>query len=209
MAAAPHLFLDIDNVVRAQSLKYGYEQTHTVKELIPIELVHPAMRPRKPSVGSDGELPDWVARRRKPETHAKFSTFCKVSPRLFADIMALGVDVTMLTSWLEFDSVDTFFEVVYPSFVYGKLTHPDRDFSDPLGAIPAEWKFEELCRALEAHPRPFIWADDDEVPIWGPKVEERYPHLPKLLIAPTVDIGLTPFHMTLMREFVAEHGDAA
>lgn len=204
MTAAIRMFLDIDSVVRALHLKYGYEQTHTLVERIPINLVHPAIRPRKLSVGSDGELPEWVARRRKPETHAKFTSYLKVSPRLFADIMALGVDVTMLTSWLEHDSVDSFFELVYPSFVYDKLTHPGRDFSDPLGAIPAEWKFNELCRSLDADPRPFIWADDDEVPIWGAKVEERYPHLPKLLVAPLHDIGLTAFHMELMREFAAE-----
>lgn len=206
---APHLFLDIDEVVRAVYLKYGFEKTISVVERIPIEQVHPAIRPRKLTVGAGGELPEWVARRRKPETHAKFVSYCKVSPKLFADIMSLGVDVTMLTSWLEFDSVDAFFEAAYPDFVYGKLTHPGRDFTDPMGAIPAEWKYEELCRALDADPRPFIWADDDEVPIWGAKVEERYPHLPKLLLAPKRDIGLTPFHMTLMRDFVAKHGSTA
>lgn len=209
MSAAVRLFLDIDEVVRAVHLGYGYEQWRTVKERIPVELVHPAIRPRRLSSGSDGELPDWVARRRTPKTHVEFNSHCRVSPNLFADIMALGVDVTMLTSWLEFDSVDTFFETVFPAFEYDKLTHPGRDFADPLGAIPAEWKFDELCRSLDADPRPFIWADDDEVPIWGGKVDERYPNLPKLLLAPKRDIGLTRFHMTLMREFINEHGGAA
>lgn len=207
MTTAPHMFLDVDEVVRASSLKYGHEQKRVVIERIPAELVHPAMHPKAAHIGSAGELPDWVARRRrKPVTHVKFQTNCRVSPRLFADIMALGVDVTMLTSWLEHDSVDAFFAECYPDFVYGKLDFPGRDHSDPLGAVPADWKYLELCRALDADPRPFIWADDDEVPIWSAKVEERYPHLPKLLIAPLQDIGLTPFHMTLMREFVAEHG---
>ncbi|MGI0522139.1 hypothetical protein ABY45_16330 [Microbacterium maritypicum] len=116
--------------------------------------------------------------------------------------MSLGVDVAMLTTWLEHDSVDAFFAEVYPEFVYEKLNLPGRDFADPLDAIPAEWKYDELCRKLDADARPFLWSDDDEVPIWGAKVEERYPDLPKR------DIGLTPFHMSLMREFVAEHADA-
>ncbi|SDH54764.1 hypothetical protein [Microbacterium sp. 77mftsu3.1] len=209
MSAAPHLFLDIDEVVRASSLKYGHEQIRQVEEHIPTELVHPAMRPKSAHVGSGGEMPEWLARRRhKVKPRQTFRTRCRVSPKLFADIMALGVDVTMLTTWLEHDSVDAFFAECYPTFVYEKLNFPGRDFSDPLGAIPADWKYLELCRSLDADPRPFIWADDDEVPIWRDKVEARYPDLPKLLIAPLDDIGLTPFHMTLMREFAAEHGGA-
>lgn len=205
----PRLFLDIDEVVRAVHLKYGYEQWRTVNERIPIETVHPAMRPRKLSSGTGGELPDWVAHRQRPKSHVSYSSRCRVSPKLFADIMALGVDVTMLTTWLEHDSVDAFFAEVYPSFVYDKLNFPGRNFEDPLGEVPVEWKFDELCRSLDADPRPFIWADDDEVPIWGAKVEERYPGLPKLLLDPKPGIGLTPFHMELMREFVSAYGGAA
>lgn len=205
MGTTPRLFLDIDEVLRASHLKYGYEVTRVVEEKLPIEKVHPAMRPQRLRSGFSGEVPEWVARRHAPATHVTFRTLCRVSPRLFEDIQALGVDVTMLTTWLEHDSVDAFFAAAHPSFAYDKLTFPGRDFTDPLGAIPAAWKFDELCRSLDADPRPFIWADDDEVPIWGEKVEERYPALPKLLIAPLRDIGVTRFHMELMREFVAEH----
>lgn len=203
MSAAVRLFLDIDEVVRASHLKYGYEQTRTVVERIPTGQVHPAMLPRALHIGAGGEMPEWVARRRyKPQPYVTFRTRCRVSPKLFEDISKLGVDVTMLTTWLEHDSVDAFFAEVHPDFVYDKLNFPGRDFTDPLGAVPAEWKFAELCRSLDVDRRPFIWADDDEVPIWGARVEELYPDLPKLLIAPLRDIGLTPFHMTLMQEFV-------
>lgn len=201
----PHLFLDIDGVLQAPSMKYGYERTAVIRERIPMAEVHPRMRPRKFS----GEAPDWLARRRGTPTHVAFNTPVRTSPKLSEDIAVLDVDVLMLTTWLEHDSVDAFFvQSAGPAFPYSKLRFPGRDHADPLGALPERWKVDEVIRTLDADPRPFIWADDDEVPMWREEMADRYPDLPMLLIAPESNLGITSAHMDEMREFAATHGPA-
>jgi len=204
MSTRPYLFLDVDGILHGTYMKYGFERNHTVVQKLPIDEVHPSMRPRRQD---RGELPDWVARRRGIPTHVTFRTPVRTSPRLREDLAALDLDVLMLTSWLEFDSVDWFFsETGGTPFPYRKLTHPARDFDDPVGAIAARWKVDELIRTVDADPRPFIWADDDEVPLWRDELNVRYPDIPKLLIAPVYDVGLTRDHVARMREFVTAHG---
>lgn len=205
---APYLFLDVDGVLHGTHMKYGYERTCVVVERIPYADVHPANRPRQ--VGRDrGELPEWVARRRPTPTHVTFRTPVRTSPCLREDIAALGVDVRMLTTWLEHDAVDEFFTQTGGAvFGYAKLTFPGRDVDDPTGAVPERWKVDQVIEVLDADPRPFIWVDDDETPMWRDEIEARYPQLPKLLIAPAYDIGLTRDHVAEMREFMAAHAPA-
>lgn len=208
MTASPLMFLDVDGILHGKMMKYGYERTAIILEKIPRELVHPALRPRKLGHGGQ-ELPDWVARRRPVPTHVTFRTPVRTSTKLREDIAALGVDVHMLTTWLEHDSVDQFFgQTGGTPFAYSKLRFPGRPLDDELGAIPERWKVDEVIRVLDADPRPFIWVDDDEVPRWREEIEGRYPDVPKLLIAPIYDVGITPRHMDLMREFVGAHGPA-
>lgn len=195
------LYLDIDNVVQASHLKYGYEMTRVIAERIPTELVHPAMRPQRLTSGI-GEH----RRLARPKPFVSFNTNVRISPRMLEDIAALDVDIAMLTSWLEHDSVDRFWEAMPVRLAYRKLTFPGRDFRDPLGAIPLRWKVEQLHADQAREQKPFIWADDDEVPSFRSEIAETYPDTPHLLIAPTESIGITRHHMELMREFVQEHG---
>lgn len=198
----PHLFLDIDGILHGIQMKYGFERTSRIVERIPTAAVHPALRPKKFS-SSVGEVPDWVRARRPLPEHVTFNTPVRTSMKLREDIAALGVDVHMLTTWLEHDSVDAFFaQSGGTPFAYDKLRFPGRDHGDPLGALPWAWKVDEVRRVLDTDPRPFIWIDDDEVPVWREKIEQEYAHLPQLLIAPVYDIGITHYHRDLMREFV-------
>lgn len=102
-------------------MKYGYERTYTVIERIPVGEVHPVLRPRTKLE----ELPDWVAARRPAPTHVTFRTPVRTSTKLREDIAALPLDVTMLTSWLEHDSVDEFFtQTGGTPFPYWKAVWP-------------------------------------------------------------------------------------
>lgn len=199
MPVHPYLFLDVDGVLHGTSSKYGYDQMSVVEERIDTHLVHPALRPRK--LGG-GDKPDWLLARRAP-ARVSFRTRVRTSPRRRAAIADMPVDVKMLTTWLEHDSVDEFFaQTPGPSFPYDKLTFPGRD---DTGDLPPRWKLDALTRVLDEDPRPFIWTDDDEVPVWRDELEQRYPHIPKLLIAPIYDIALTPEHIRQMTEFAAAH----
>lgn len=203
MSSEPYLFLDVDGIQHGTHMKYGFEQTHTIVEKLPTAQVHPAMRPQRLGSGS-GELPDWVARRRGVPETVTLRTRVRTSPLLRADLAGLGADIHMLTSWLEHDSVDAFYEQTGGAvFPYTKLCHPSRLFDDPVGAVPASWKFDELTRTVDADPRPFIWADDDEVPVWREEVARRYPVPPHLLIAPDYSVGLTRHHIEQMQSFMA------
>jgi len=194
-----HAFLDVDGVLHGPQAKYGFERTHTIVTRIPIDQVHPRLRPRE----RREEMPAWVASRKPKTTHVTYRTTVKTSMRLREDIAALGADVKMLTSWLEHDQVDAFFtQTGGAPFEYEKARFPGRPFDDELGAIPLRWKVDELIRILGADPRPFIWVDDEEVPMWREEIEARFPDLPKLLIAPVYDLGITAKNMALMREFV-------
>ena len=52
------------------------------------------------------------------------------------------------------------------------------------------------------NPGPFIWGDDDEVPVHGETVAEAVSE-PVLLLAPTSALGLTPAHLEQVRAFLA------
>lgn len=189
------LYLDIDGVLHSTHMKYGYERTIVVEERVPTELVHPTLRPGKFGSGS-------LRRHSKPTV--RFETRVRVSRTLLADIRDLNVDVTMLTSWLEHDSVDAFWREAAPDMPYRKLDFPGRDFADPLGEVAARWKIDELHVDQARASKPFVWIDDDEVPIHGDEIHARYPLTPHLLIAPVRDIGLTRFHMGQVRDFVED-----
>lgn len=193
----PYLILDIDGVLQAPRMTYGHERTRVIEEKIPTEDVHPALWPRRfHGYGAD--------RRRTPTI--TYRTHVRVSPRLFAELSVLPVQVVMLTTWLEHESSRSFLTQAtaehswFPDAIH--LPFVGRDPEDPEGAIPARWKVDALRRLLQEDPRPFIWADDDEVPIWALDVSAEFDHLPHLLIAPKSDFGLTVDHVARMGEFL-------
>lgn len=128
MPVRPHLILDIDGVLQAPNMKYGFERMVTVRERIPYEDVHPALRPRVRYT----ELPDWLSARRDAPTHVTFATPVRTSTKLLGDLADLGLNVVMLTTWLEHDSVDQFFaQSGGAPFAYSKLSFPGRPADDP------------------------------------------------------------------------------
>lgn len=197
----PYLFLDIDGVLHGTRMQYGYERTVNVVEHIARDLVHPALRPRR---FSGREITDdRTDTRRSPES-IRLSTRVRVSRALLEDLDSLALDVLMLTTWLEHDSVDSFFrQGPVPNFSYRTLQFPGRDVTDPLGAIPAQWKVQQLRATMQIEPRPFIWIDDVEVPFWGEVIDEEFPEIPHLLIAPQEDIGLIRDDVEDIRDFLS------
>lgn len=190
LGVRPFLFLDIDGVQHGQYMKYGYEQTRVIHQSVPVADVHPLLRARTSS-------------------HAqRFRTRVRTSPRLREDLQALEVDVLSLTTWLEHDSDYTFYEQTPGGSLprFQQLRFPGRDED---GMLPESWKYDELCRVLDDDPRPFIWADDDEVPQFADAIAREFPHLPYLLIGPDYDMGLTHDHLSLMTAFSRRlHGAA-
>lgn len=184
----PWLVLDVDGVLHGTAMRYGYERQVVVRERHPREDVHPYLRPRSG---------------RFPKLTVSFATPVRVSPRLFEDLAGLPVDVRMLTTWLELGSVDSFLEQTGCPVLPGRqnLAIPTRD-SD--GMLPSDWKYVELVALLRADPRPVIWVDDDEVPVWGDQLRAQFPDIPMLLIAPRYEFGLTREHVEQMRAFLSE-----
>lgn len=96
---APYLVLDIDGVLQAPSLSYGFEEMRVITERHATADVHPSLWPRRwTGYGAD--------RRRKE--YITFRTPVRVSPRLLGDLEALPAQIVMLTTWLENDSARAF-----------------------------------------------------------------------------------------------------
>ena len=63
------------------------------------------------------------------------------------------------------------------------------------------WKRDGILTDQDSDPRPFVWLDDTEVPAHGDTVRTITAPTPSLLIAPDSNLGLTPTHVELLREF--------
>lgn len=66
----------------------------------------------------------------------------------------------------------------------------------------SEWKPRYIAEVLRRDPRPFIWADDREVPVYGRDLVREFAHLPQLMLAPATAVGLTPHDIHRIREFL-------
>lgn len=198
----PYLFLDVDGVLHGARMQYGHERTIKVVERLPREQVHPARRPRHFS--SREIVGEQAGQHYSRSEMITLSTHMRISKSLLEDLNTLPLDVLMLTTWLEHDSVHAFFQQgPVPGFSYRTLHFPDRDFEDPLGALPADWKIQQLRTKMHAEPRPFIWIDDVEVLIWGEITDREFPDIPHLLIAPEENVGLTRDDVADIRRFLS------
>jgi hypothetical protein len=190
----PYLILDIDEVLQASHMSYGHEMTRTIEQLVPWEQVHPLNRPRQQASRRSGKHPTFV----------HFRTKVRVSPKLLEDLSLLPAQVVMLTSWLEDEAAYTFLEQATPG---GRWFPTARHLRFPGraedGSLSWSWKWNLLQELLAEDPRPFIWADDDEVPKWRHEVEHSYPTLPHLLLAPKRHMGLTREDTKKMAAFIA------
>ncbi|WIE81075.1 HAD domain-containing protein [Curtobacterium sp. MCSS17_016] len=63
------------------------------------------------------------------------------------------------------------------------------------------WKRDFVLSDQHGDPRPFVWVDDTEVPAHGDTVRRLTAPTTSLLLAPEANIGLTPSHVELIREF--------
>lgn len=195
-AALPFLILDVDEVLQADGLRYGNEQTRVITERVPTVDVHPTQWPRN--------WHGYGAERRRRD-HVTFRTPVRVSRDLFADLSALPAQIVMLTTWCEHSSVLAFLE---------QATEGVRWFPDAIvlpfpgraddGSMPAGWKYAALRELLAQDPRPFVWADDWEVPQWGDTADRDFAELPHHLVAPAPGIGLTREHVAGIRAFLAD-----
>lgn len=196
----PYLVLDIDGVLQAPAMKYGHELSRTIVERQRTADVHPSMWPRS--------FHGYAAQRRRRD-HITFRTHVRVSPALFEDLGTLTVQVVMLTTWLENGASHEFLaqalpdRMLFPSALH--LEFPGRTGAD--GMIPPDWKVQQLRALLAADPRPFIWVDDDEVPVWGAVLNAELADLPHVCIGPDSNSGITREHVRSMRAFLQELGD--
>lgn len=198
MSNSAYLVLDIDGVLQAPSMRYGFEQQRVIVETHRTADVHPSLWPRNwHGYGAD--------RRRKDRI--TFRTPVRVSPMLLADLSELPVQIVMLTTWLENESSRAFLAQATPDHEWFPgaihLEFPGRDAD---GMLDHAWKLALLRELLANDPRPFVWIDDDEVPLWGDAVDRDYPHLSHRMIAPSSDVGLTRDHLNSIRSFIATTG---
>lgn len=111
------------------------------------------------------------------------------------------VEIVWLTTWLEAGAVEHFAREIEGLQNCRQLAIPMRDDS---GGLPADWKYDEISRDQALEPGPYIWADDQDVPLQGERASADQPVVPKLLIAPEMEIGLTPKLVYSMFRFVRE-----
>lgn len=91
-----------------------------------------------------------------------------------------------------------------------KLLHEPQRILHPLNGqttFPSlDWKYEAIRDEQEREPSPFIWVDDE---IWNlpiPALDFMEQNLGGLLIAPDPNLGLTPKHISMMRNYIETKG---
>lgn len=181
----PFLFLDIDGVLQAPYMKNGHERTRRITI-------------RRPGVAGNYRV--------------------RVSPVLFEALEQLTVEVRWLTYWCDQEAVRDFLEQVPgPVFPHSAIAPFPKGEAvlgygagTPTGAwVNPDWKRDYVRDTLRADPRPFIWADDDEVPVHGTSIAADFGHLPHLLVAPDSNFGLTLEHVARMSHLLAGIAEGA
>lgn len=72
-----------------------------------------------------------------------------------------------------------------------------RYISDP------HWKPRYIAETLRRDPRPFVWLDDEEVPVYAPVLLAEFGHLPHLVIGPDTAVGLTETDVQAVERFLS------
>lgn len=109
------------------------------------------------------------------------------------------VELVWLSSWCEDLLVTRKLAPMFNGLRDGRVLN----YRDGVGS--GLWKPESLLADQRGDKMPFIWVDDFEVPAYGDMVAEQTPNTPSLLLAPYVDVGLTPADTAAMRTFLTEH----
>lgn len=178
MALPPYLVLDVDEVLQARSLSFPDATVSVIRSTVAPSATH-------------GEQ--------------QLVTAVTVSGELFEALERLPVQPVMVTSWLENGSVRSFLSQALPARpVLAGAWVPPFPARDSEGYLPWSWKYDIVRELLLREPRPFIWADDDEIIKFQETIEREFPEIPKLLIAPEREIGLTRAHVAAMEHFLAE-----
>lgn len=109
------------------------------------------------------------------------------------------LELVILSTWLENPEMIDQLTAAVGGLAGGRLLSiPARNRG---GYVSATWKLDALIADLADGPVPFIWADDNEVPIHGAFVATAL-DVPSLLIAPDQKIGLARAHLAAMRTFL-------
>jgi hypothetical protein len=125
-----------------------------------------------------------------------------LSPTMGARLGTLGVDIHWVTMW---------------EHRAGSAIAPRCGVPRDLPVLPREgpgeewegdWKFEAIKRAVDEHPKPFIWIDGDidfldDGPL-TPRAWAASLSVPSLLIAPDTGSGLLPRQLDAVEEFVRQ-----
>ena len=111
-----------------------------------------------------------------------------------------GVELVWVTSWCEDDDIGLRVVPVLHGIRGGRtLPHTVEDGS-------GEWKLRAILADQAASPAPFIWADDVEVEAHGKGLLGTGSHL---LLSPNTSMGLGPWHVARMREWLAANAAGA
>lgn len=167
----PRLFLDIDGVINAPNPPWPSTTTFTI---------------------SDHRGSGYVVN--YPIT---------VAPAMVAEIDQLRADfdleLVILSTWLENRAIITDLTTALGALRGGRLlTVPRPKLS---GWRPPTWKRDALLGDLDREPGPFIWVDDQDVPVHGAFVKGAL-EVPSLLLASEPEHGITPGDVVAMRLFL-------
>ena len=110
------------------------------------------------------------------------------------------VEVIILSTWLEDGHIHQLQKKL--GALHGARWLPIPPREGPTQELPDGWKLAALLADHAEHPGPFIWVDDDEVPVHGGAVAAAVSE-PVLLLAPNSSLGLTPAHLEQARAFYA------
>jgi len=129
--------------------------------------------------------------------HSDISYLMEWNSRVIDELNTLPLDFAWLTTWrADAMGVGELMGLTLPQRVLhplnGKTTFPSID-----------WKYESVRAEQEPDPSPFIWVDDELGDIPQIAIDYMVKDLGGLLIAPDPNFGITPHHISMMREYIA------
>jgi hypothetical protein len=120
--------------------------------------------------------------------------------RLIAALNELPVEFVWTTTWRQ------------DALAVGKamqLLHDPQRVLHPVDGFTSfpsiDWKMEAIRKDQEANPSPFIFVDDEVWTLPVTVIDFMEQDLGGLLIAPDPNIGITPKHISMMRNYIDTH----